>query len=89
MATQQKVNPKMILWVVVPSIFLILMLVLKFFAVKSDLENKREIDELIRKQQALRHVPAVQQPSASDTQEAAATAAQQGVDRHTTTSEAQ
>lgn len=73
MATQKKVSPKILLWVVLPSIFLILMLVLKFVAVKYDLENKREIDELIRKQQALRHVPAVQEDQPSAQTPAAAT----------------
>ncbi|TCM66639.1 hypothetical protein EC844_11282 [Acinetobacter calcoaceticus] len=76
MAQAKKVNPKLILWVVLPSIFLIAMLGFKFIAVKSDLENKREIDELIRKQQALRPVKAEQQAaSALSTTEAVASAA--------------
>lgn len=73
MATQKKVNPKILLWVVLPSIFLILMLGLKFVAVKYDLENKREIDELIRKQQALRHVPRADQQHSAQTQSTANT----------------
>lgn len=54
MTEANKRGRKVLLWVVLPSIFLIAMLGLKFLAVESDLKNQKEIEDLINKQQALR-----------------------------------
>lgn len=54
MTQAKKPNRKMILWIILPSIFLVAMLGFKFLAVQSDLNNQKEIEALIEKQQALR-----------------------------------
>ena len=54
MTQAKKPNRKMILWIVLPSIFLVAMLGLKFLVVQADINNQKEIEAAIEKQQALR-----------------------------------
>lgn len=54
MTQAKKPNRKMILWIVFPSIFLVAMLGLKFLVVQADINNQKEIEAAIEKQQALR-----------------------------------
>lgn len=54
MTEANKRGRKVLLWVILPSIFLIAMLGLKFLAVQADIKHQKEIEVLINKQQALR-----------------------------------
>jgi len=69
-------NFKVVLWVLLPVLFLLTLFGIKSLAVKSDLENRREIDELIRQQQALRDV-AKDQTAVNATTSATQTASKQ------------
>ena len=53
MSQARNMNFKIVLCILAVVVFLLAMLGIRSFLEKSDLENKREMDDLIRKQQSL------------------------------------